>query len=63
MLLYPGMKKLLNLSELDVVMQNLKALKRVLTRDFDDPSLMPVVRDLSPQKVAVMVAWIEQQGG
>lgn len=55
--LYPVMSNILNMSNYsDVILpQNLNLLRFAMSRDFDDPSYMPVTRDLSPLKQQVIL--------
>ncbi|WP_089718009.1 hypothetical protein [Candidatus Entotheonella palauensis] len=63
MRIYPGMKAILDLTDRTTVESNLSALHRVFTAGVLNPHYMPVSRDLSPQKIDVIVRWIEQQMG
>jgi hypothetical protein len=59
MRIYPGMEKILDLRKLPVVLKNLDPLLTVFSLPIDDPHTMPVSRDLSPEKIAVIRRWIE----
>jgi len=61
MRIYPGMKQILDLTDLSVVQGNLKALLSVLSLPFDAPHRMPVTRDLSTQKIEVIKTWLKNQ--
>ena len=59
--LYPVMSSILNLSDYSSVtqIQNLNLLKFAMNRPFDDPTYMPVTRDLSPLKQEVILDWLD----
>jgi len=61
MRIYPGMKQILDLTDLAVVQANLQALLSVLSLPFEAPHSMPVTRDLSTQKIEVIKTWIKNQ--
>jgi len=61
MRIYPGMKKILDLTDLSVVLANKAALLSVFSLPFDAPHRMPVTRDLSPQKIEVIKTWLKNQ--
>lgn len=61
MRIYPGMKKILDLSQLSVVLDNLEAVLAAISLPFDAPHRMPVTRDLSPQKIEVIQTWLKNQ--
>lgn len=61
MRIYPGMKQIMDLTNLSVVQGNLEALLGVLSLPFDAPHRMPVTRDLSPQKIEVIKTWLKNQ--
>ena len=63
MRIYPGMKNIVDLTQLSVVEANLKPLLEVLSLPFDAPHRMPVTRDLSPQKIEVIRTWLQNQLG
>jgi hypothetical protein len=56
---YPGMKQVLDLSNYGVVKANLQAFKTVMNLPMTDPSHMPVTRDLSPARLAMINAWFK----
>ncbi len=55
--LYPGMVQVLNLGDYATVVGNLPAFKAVMNLPMSDPSHMPVTRDLSPARLAMINAW------
>ena len=59
--LYPVMSNILNMSNYsDVVLpHNINLLRFAMSRDFDDPTYMPVIRDLSPLKQQVILQWLD----
>ena len=59
--LYPVMSNILNMSNYsDVVLpHNINLLQFAMTRDFDDPTYMPVIRDLSPLKQQIVLQWLD----
>ncbi len=61
--LYPGMTNILNIGDETTVEQNAAAIAQRLSLLFLDPALMPVTRDLSPAKVAMIVNWLNSQPG
>ncbi|HWN43123.1 MAG TPA: hypothetical protein VNW71_12940 [Thermoanaerobaculia bacterium] len=61
--LYPGMTQILNIGDETTVEQNAAAIAQRLSLLFLDPALMPVTRDLSPAKVAMIVQWLNAQTG
>jgi mannose-6-phosphate isomerase-like protein (cupin superfamily) len=61
MRIYPGMKKIMDLTNLSLVQGNLQALLDVLSLPFEAPHRMPVTRDLSPQKIEVIKTWLQNQ--
>jgi hypothetical protein len=61
MRIYPGMKAILDLTDLAVVLANKEALLTVFSLPFDAPHRMPVTRDLSPQKIEVIKTWLSSQ--
>jgi mannose-6-phosphate isomerase-like protein (cupin superfamily) len=61
MRIYPGMKQIMDLTDLSVVQGNLEALLTVLSLPFEAPHRMPVTRDLSPQKIEVIKIWIKNE--
>jgi hypothetical protein len=63
MRIYPGMKQIMDLTNLSVVQANKDALLEVLSLPFEAPHRMPVTRDLSPQKIEVIKTWLKNQTG
>jgi hypothetical protein len=61
MRMYPGMKNIMDLTQLSVVQGNLQALLDVFSLPFEAPHRMPVTRDLSPQKIDVIKTWLKNQ--
>ncbi|WP_089940113.1 hypothetical protein [Candidatus Entotheonella palauensis] len=61
MRIYPGMKKILDLSNLNTVQKNLESIRSALSLPFDAPHTMPVTRDLSPEKIEVINTWLTNQ--
>jgi hypothetical protein len=61
MRIYPGMKQILDLTQLSVVQENLEALLSALSLPFAAPHRMPVTRDLSTQKIEVIKIWLKNQ--
>lgn len=61
--LYPGMAQILDIGDETTVEQNAAAIAQRLSLLFLDPGLMPVTRDLSPTKVAMIVQWLNSQQG
>ena len=59
-LLYPVMSNILNLSDYNSVTlpYNIDLLRFAMSRNFDDPTYMPVTRDLSPLKQHVILKWL-----
>jgi hypothetical protein len=62
-LLYPGMKGRLDISNLATVTAYRDALVARYRTPRTDPGFMPVVRDMSPATVNMMLAFLEQLGG
>jgi hypothetical protein len=61
--LYPVMKPIVDLSSYAHVVAKAASISDCLTRGFDDPQYMPVTRDLSPAKTAMILAWFATTGG
>ncbi len=57
--LYPFMRNIINLGSYPEVVKNLDAIKGVLTLPTTDPNYMQVTRDMSPDKVSMILKWIE----
>ncbi|WP_298769817.1 hypothetical protein [uncultured Shewanella sp.] len=56
--LYPVMSQF-DLSSYDSVKLNSKKIKAVLLRNYNDPLYMPVVRDLSQDRIHMITQWID----
>ncbi len=54
----PYMHAIMDMSDYDVVSSNSQSIRRVLTKEFEDPTLMPTTRDLSPIKVQMILEWL-----
>lgn len=61
MRIYPGMKQIMDLTDLSVVQNNLPKLLAVFSLPFEAPHRMPVTRDLSTQKIEVIKTWIRNE--
>ncbi|MBV9926756.1 MAG: hypothetical protein JOZ96_17185 [Acidobacteria bacterium] len=61
MRIYPGMKEIMDLTDLTVVQANLQKLLSAMSLPFEAPHRMPVTRDLSPQKIQVIITWLKNQ--
>jgi hypothetical protein len=58
--LYPIMSKhLVNLGDYDSVVAQLEILKLAFSRPIEDPNYMPVIRDLSAGKRAIILKWLD----
>lgn len=59
--MYPGMKSILDISKRsDVVKpENAQAIFNAMSLPMAHPHFMPVTRDLSPQRAAVILAWLK----
>jgi hypothetical protein len=58
--LYPIMSKhLVNLGDYDSVVKHLAILKLAFSRPIEDPNYMPVIRDLSDGKRAIILKWLD----
>lgn len=58
--LYPYMKGIIDIGDYETVRQNAKAIHHVLNLPAADPHHMPVVRDLSRSKLAVINRWFDK---
>ena len=58
--LYPGMKARLDISDEATVLGFASGIWGHMTLPITDPAYMPVTRDLSPSKMAMIVAWLNQ---
>lgn len=59
--LYPGMKDRLDIGDEATVTGFATAMLAKMSLPFIDPGYMPVTRDLSPAKVAMILAWLKTQ--
>jgi hypothetical protein len=59
--LYPGMKNRLDIGDEATVTGFATAMLAKMSLPFLDPGYMPVTRDLSPAKVAMILAWLKTQ--
>lgn len=59
--LYPGMKDRLDIGDEATVKGFATAILARMSLPFLDPGYMPVTRDLSPAKVAMILAWLKTQ--
>lgn len=57
--MFPAMAAIIDLSDLATVTANKADIRSRLLLPLDDPGLMPVTRDLSAKKRAMIVAWID----
>jgi hypothetical protein len=57
--LYPVMKRIVDLSNYGSVMQHNHILENVFSADETDPNYMPVTRDLSAPKRAMLLKWLK----
>jgi hypothetical protein len=58
--LYPYMTGLINLADYAQVVKNLNPIKALLSLPTTDTRYMQVTRDMSPDKVSLILKWIEQ---
>lgn len=58
--LYPGMKARLDISDEATVLGFASGIRDHMRLLITDPAYMPVTRDLSPSKMAMIVAWLTQ---
>lgn len=58
--MYPYMKGIIDLGDYETVRQNKDAIHHVLNLPTTDPHHMPVVRDLSKSKLAVINRWFDK---
>lgn len=59
--LYPGMKDRLDIGDQATVTGFATSMLARMSLPFPDPAYMPVTRDLSPAKVAMILAWLQTQ--
>jgi hypothetical protein len=57
--LYPGMTQILDLRDVDAVTASKDMIRSRLLLPLEDPGFMPVSRDLSERRRAMIVAWID----
>jgi hypothetical protein len=58
--LYPSMRDALDLSDYHTVVRHREVLRRVLELPVEDANFMPVTRDLSPAKRAMISRWLSE---
>jgi len=58
--LYPGMKSRLDISDEATVLGFASVIHAMMSQDISEPSYMPVTRDISPSKMAMIVSWLKQ---
>ncbi|HWN10828.1 MAG TPA: hypothetical protein VNO50_16430 [Pyrinomonadaceae bacterium] len=58
--LYPGMKSRLDISDEATVVAFAPVVHAMMSKDITDAGYMPVTRDLSPSKMAMIVGWLKQ---
>ena len=58
--LYPGMKSRLDISDQSTVVGSVGAVLDHMNLPIIDPAYMPVTRDLSPSKMAMIMSWLKQ---
>ena len=58
--MYPGMKSRLDISDQATVVGDAADVLDRMTLPIFDPAYMPVTRDLSPSKMAMIVSWLKQ---
>jgi hypothetical protein len=59
--LYPVMRTVLDLDDYSSVVQHREMLRHVFELPVEDPNYMPVTRDLSPAKRAMLLNWLGEQ--
>ena len=57
--LYPGMKGKLDIGDKPTVIGFAQQIMEFMAYDFEDPAYMPVVRDLSPAVVSMVLDWLQ----
>jgi hypothetical protein len=57
--LAPYMKGIIDLSDYNTVKQNILGIQHLLNLPKEDPHYMPVIRDLSADKLAIINKWIQ----
>jgi hypothetical protein len=63
MVLYPFMQSILDLSDEATVIANAAIIANFMRLPMTGPHFMPVTRDLSEPKTAMILAWLDAQGG
>src|SRR5258706_10024152 len=63
MVLYPFMQSLINLSDEATVIANAAEIAGAMRLPVTNPHFMPVTRDLSGPKTAMILAWLDAQTG
>jgi hypothetical protein len=63
MILFPFMESILDLSDEATVMANAATIANFMRLPVTSPHFMPVTRDLSGPKTAMILAWLDAQGG
>jgi hypothetical protein len=63
MVLYPFMQSILDLSDEATVIANAGPIAAFMRLPMTSPHFMPVTRDLSGPKTAMILAWLDAQGG
>ena len=63
MVLYPFMQSILDLSDEATVIANAATIASFMRLPMTSPHFMPVTRDLSGPKTAMILAWLDAQGG
>lgn len=58
--LYPGMKSRLDISDQSTVVGSVSSVLDHMNLPVTDPAYMPVTRDLSPSKMAMIISWLKQ---
>jgi hypothetical protein len=58
--LYPVMKPFIDLGDFGAVVRMRKLLRNVFAAPINDPNAMPVTRDLSAAKRAMLLSWLER---
>lgn len=59
--LYPGMKSRLDISDQATVVGDVSSVLAHMSLPISDPAYMPVTRDLSPSKMAMIISWLKKQ--
>ncbi|HEX5883803.1 MAG TPA: hypothetical protein VFY67_04600 [Pyrinomonadaceae bacterium] len=59
--LYPGMRSRFDISDQATVLGDPQAVLAHMDLPFGDPAYMPVTRDLSPSKMAMIISWLKTQ--